>query len=121
MGFSALCRLKELSEGSSRRFEAGGREIALFRCEAGVFAVDDLCTHARARLSEGTLDRARCTVECPLHGAEFDLRSGTALTPPATAAAGTYPVRVREGIVEVDVGETPVGEDPTAGRSNCSS
>ncbi len=70
-----------------------------------------MCTHARALLSDGSFDRVRCTVECPLHGAEFDVRSGAALTLPATEEAATYPVRVREGMVEVDVGGPATGED----------
>jgi nitrite reductase/ring-hydroxylating ferredoxin subunit len=111
LGFSPLCTLEEIPVGSALRFAVGGHEIALFHCETGLIAIDDVCTHARALLSEGSFDHLRCTVECPLHGAEFDLCSGAPLTPPATAPAVSYPVRVREGMVEVDVGEPAAGEE----------
>ena len=55
-----------------------------------VFAVADTCTHSEASLSEGEITGSK--IECWLHGAEFDLRTGEALTPPATAALKTFKV-----------------------------
>lgn len=52
----------------------------------------DVCTHAYALLSDGWLDGYE--IECPLHGARFDVRTGAALTSPAETALATYPVRV---------------------------
>jgi len=65
--------------------------------------VNDVCTHAHALLHEGSVDRVRCTVECPLHSTEFDLRTGEVLTPPATEPVATFPVRVLGEEVQVCV------------------
>ncbi len=67
--------------------------------------MENICTHAHAYLHEGSVDRVRCTVECPLHGAEFDLRSGAALTPPAEQPLRTLLVRVVGGEVQVELPE----------------
>jgi 3-phenylpropionate/trans-cinnamate dioxygenase ferredoxin subunit len=59
-----------------------------------VFAVADICTHSEASLSEGDISNYK--IECWLHGAEFDLRTGEALTPPAVEKLETFEVR-RDG------------------------
>jgi len=98
--FRKIASLAELPLGSTRRIEIEGLVIALVRCEEGVFAVDDLCTHAEASLCDGLLDG--CELECPLHAARFDVRNGKVTAPPAFEDLQTYPVRVREdGAVEI--------------------
>jgi len=72
-------------------------------CNVGgeYFAVADVCTHDRGPLGEG---RLRGTViECPRHGARFDVRDGAVLAPPAVRPLPTYPVLVRDGVVDVEV------------------
>ena len=69
-----------------------GIKIALYRSGAEVFATDDVCTHAYALLSDGFLEDG--CIECPLHQARFDIRTGKALCEPATEDLKTYPVRV---------------------------
>ena len=59
-----------------------------------VFAVADICTHSEASLSEGDISNYK--IECWLHGAEFDLRTGEAITPPAVEKLETFEVR-RDG------------------------
>jgi nitrite reductase/ring-hydroxylating ferredoxin subunit len=90
--WSTACTLAELPTGSVRKFEFDGVEIALANTDEGIFAVDDICTHAEVSLSEGELNG--CILECWMHGATFDVRSGDALTPPATTGLKTYPVEV---------------------------
>jgi nitrite reductase/ring-hydroxylating ferredoxin subunit len=82
-----------------RSFELAGREIVLCRTRAGVFALDNVCTHAYARMSEGYLRGTRLV--CPLHGGSFDVESGCALGSPAMKRLATYPTRVVEGMIEV--------------------
>jgi 3-phenylpropionate/trans-cinnamate dioxygenase ferredoxin subunit len=94
-------RVGEIPDGEGRVFEIAGREVAVFNCRGTYFAVSALCSHADAYLNEGSLDRIRCTVECPLHGAEFDLRSGRVLTPPAEEPLDVFAVRVEAGAIEV--------------------
>ena len=78
-----------------------GEDICLTRVGDQVFAIGDLCTHSDASLSEG--DVTGFKIECWLHGAEFDLRTGEALTLPANIPAKTYPVTVVNDVVEIKV------------------
>jgi len=84
----------DIAKGKTLCVEVNGREILLCHIADGVFAVDNLCTHAAARLCEGKLKGHR--ILCPLHGAAFDVRDGSALTRPASVPLATYPVRVDE-------------------------
>ena len=68
-----------------------GEDICLTRVGDEVFAIGDVCTHSDASLSEGEVSGFK--IECWLHGAEFDLRSGAALTPPATQALQSFKVQ----------------------------
>lgn len=81
-----------------------GAAIAVFHTEAGLFAIDDTCTHQDASLADGWVED--CTVECPLHESCFDLRTGKVSGPPAKVAVRTYPVRVVDG--DVVVGTVPL-------------
>jgi len=82
----------DLTEGEVLGVEVKGRSIALYDSDGGVFATDNICTHAYACLSDGWLDGD--VIECPLHAARFDIRTGKVLDPPATEDLKTYPVRV---------------------------
>jgi nitrite reductase/ring-hydroxylating ferredoxin subunit len=93
----------DVADGEGIAVDAGGLTVGLFRCGDEWFAVDDVCTHAFAYLHEGSVDRVRCTVECPLHASEFDLRTGEVLTPPATEPAPAFPVRVEGPDVLVEL------------------
>ena len=86
--------LSELVQGKPVKVEKDGKTICVARVGDEVFAVDDTCSHSDASLSEG--DVTDFKIECWLHGAEFDLRSGEVLTPPAFEAIETYAV-VRDG------------------------
>jgi nitrite reductase/ring-hydroxylating ferredoxin subunit len=97
--FATGVKLAELPVGSMRSCVVGGRELVICHTREGVFAVDNICTHAHARLCEGRLRATRLV--CPLHGASFDIRDGRVLGPPAEVPLPTYPVRLIEGAVEV--------------------
>lgn len=84
--------------------EVAGRRIALFRVEGEIYAIDDTCPHTGdGQLSLGFLDGA--VVECPLHQACFDVRTGKLLEGPATEDVRSYPVRLEAGAVLVGVGD----------------
>jgi naphthalene 1,2-dioxygenase system ferredoxin subunit len=89
----------DLAEGEVIGVEVGGRSIALYDADGGLFATDNICTHAYACLSDGWLDGE--VIECPLHAARFDVRSGKVLDPPATEDLKTYPVRIVDGEIQV--------------------
>ena len=89
----------ELPPGEVIGVEIVGRSIALYDVDGDVFATDNICTHAYARLSDGWLDGD--LIECPLHAARFDVRSGKVFDPPATEDLKTYPVRLVDDEIEV--------------------
>jgi len=93
-------KLSDLTVGKPVKIEKDGRAICVARVGDEVFAVDDTCSHSDASLSEG--DVTDFKIECWLHGAEFDLRTGEALTPPAVAPLNTYSVSVDGDSVTVD-------------------
>ena len=80
--------LSEMISGKPVKIEKAGESICVTRIGDEVFAVADTCSHADASLSEG--DVTDFKIECWLHGAEFDLRTGEALTPPAVAPLKVY-------------------------------
>jgi nitrite reductase/ring-hydroxylating ferredoxin subunit len=91
-----------LPVGEMRALRAGGREVLLAHLEDGYHAVDDTCTNERCSLGDGWLEDG--IVECPCHGATFDLRTGAALTLPATKPLRVYSVRATpDGALEIDV------------------
>jgi nitrite reductase/ring-hydroxylating ferredoxin subunit len=97
--FEVTLKLADVPLGSMRTCLIGGREILICHTREGVFALDNICTHAHARLCEGRLRATR--VVCPLHGGTFDIRDGRVLGPPAEVPLPTHAVRIVEGTIEV--------------------
>jgi 3-phenylpropionate/trans-cinnamate dioxygenase ferredoxin component len=93
--------LSELQQGKPVKVEKNGKTICVARVGDEVFAVDDTCSHSEASLSEGDITDFK--IECWMHGAEFDLRTGEALTPPAVAPLHTYGVHVDGDSVTVEI------------------
>jgi 3-phenylpropionate/trans-cinnamate dioxygenase ferredoxin subunit len=93
--------LDQLLESSPVKIEKEGKSICLTRIGEEVFAVNDTCSHSDASLSEGEVTDFK--IECWLHGAEFDLRTGAALTLPATQAIQTYAVTIDGNSVRVEI------------------
>ena len=85
---------QDIAKGKTQCIEVNGREILLCHTSDGFFALDNLCTHAAARLCEGKLKGYR--ILCPLHGAAFDVRDGSDVTRSASVALATYPVQSDE-------------------------
>ena len=95
-----VIKSSKLLERIPQKVTVGDINLALFRVEKIVYALDDLCTHAEASLSEGEI--FDCKIECPLHGAEFDLKSGEAVTPPATKDVKTYETVEKDGWIYIN-------------------
>ena len=89
-----------LVSGKPVRIEKDGESICVARIGDEVFAIGDTCSHSDASLSEG--DVTDFKIECWLHGAEFDLRTGDALTPPAVMPVQKYSVRVDGDSVTIE-------------------
>lgn len=86
-------------DGQPQRIEVAGVGVVLYRNQGRVLAVGEYCPHLGAPMNDGWIDRGR--IVCPWHGSRFACESGEVLRGPATAALPTYPVRVRDGLVEV--------------------
>jgi naphthalene 1,2-dioxygenase system ferredoxin subunit len=98
-GWARAASRSELASGEVLGVEVAGRSIALYDVDGNIFATDNICTHAYARLSDGWLDGE--LIECPLHAARFDVRTGKVLDPPATVDLKTYPVRVVDDEIQI--------------------
>ena len=90
-----------LLESKPIKLDLNGTPVCVTRIGDEVFAIADTCSHSEASLSEG--DVTGFKIECWLHGAEFDLRTGEALTPPAVAPVKTYSVTVDGDSVTVEM------------------
>lgn len=92
--FVKLATVADIPPNEVRAYDYAGKRIAIYNCGGTFFATTDICTHEYAELHEGFLDPDDCSIECPLHGARFDLRTGQVLALPAYQPLETYPVQV---------------------------
>ncbi len=91
------------------QIKVGELAIAVYRAEGQFYATQDLCTHERAYLSDGVL--IDCVVECPYHQGRFDVRTGAALGAPVIIPLKTYPVKVADGKIYVNVSKAQAEAD----------
>jgi 3-phenylpropionate/trans-cinnamate dioxygenase ferredoxin subunit len=99
-----VCPLDELAPGSMKLVPAGSITVGVYNCGGELYAIEDRCSHDDGPLCEGDWDRDACTVVCPRHGSHFELASGRPLSLPAYEPVATFPVRLEDGFVKVDVG-----------------
>jgi 3-phenylpropionate/trans-cinnamate dioxygenase ferredoxin component len=95
--------LEELPPGTMKLIAHDPVSIGVYNCEGELLAIEDRCSHDDGPLCLGNWDRETCTIVCPRHGASFDLKTGKALSLPAYLPARTFPVRVEDGIVTVEI------------------
>ena len=98
-----VCPLEELPPGEVRIVHSGQVFACVYNLNGELYALEDRCSHDDGPLCEGDFDSEEGVVVCPRHGANFDIRSGEALTLPAFQPVETFPVRVVDGIVKVDL------------------
>jgi len=84
-----------------RVFDFQGKPVAVFHLEDGYYAIDDVCSHEEASLAEGEIEDGK--VECPLHGAMFDIRTGKNLTLPAVLPVKSYLVKIEDGEIYLKI------------------
>jgi len=96
-----VCNQSELSDGQMMLATIGDNKdrIAIAKCSEGIFAISDHCDHRGGPLSDGAL--VDCTVQCPWHGSQFDVRTGRVVAGPAKHKIPTYDVEIRKGEVYV--------------------
>jgi naphthalene 1,2-dioxygenase system ferredoxin subunit len=93
----------DLPAGGMLAVKFGDYDIALYDVAGEVFATDNLCTHAMACLTDGSLSGD--VVECPLHGGRFEVKTGKGLGPPIPSDLKTYPARVADGEIQLQLPE----------------
>jgi len=102
---AVLCPAADIAEGQIRAGSLpNGAVVALYKVDGEIYATDDVCTHGAASLSEdGTL--LGKIVECGWHFGSFDITTGEACASPCSVALKTYPVKIVDGMVTVELGD----------------
>lgn len=95
------CAAEDVDEEDLIRWDHDGRAYAIYNTAKGFFATDLLCTHEDQSLEEGLV--VDCVIECPLHGGRFDICTGKALSAPVSIDLKTYPVKVENGQVFLQI------------------
>jgi len=93
----------EFPPGSSKIVQQGSLFVGVYNCGGELYAIEDRCSHDDGPLCEGDWDEELCRVICPRHGSAFDLATGQPRSLPATAPVETYPVRIVEGTIRVEL------------------
>ncbi|MEX2645227.1 MAG: non-heme iron oxygenase ferredoxin subunit [Gaiellaceae bacterium] len=98
-----VCPVDELPPGSMKIVPAETTLVGVYNCGGEYFALEDRCSHDDGPLVEGEWEPDTCTVICPRHGSNFDLRTGRPLSLPAYEPVATYGVVAEDGLIFVDV------------------
>lgn len=99
--FLKAAELGELEEGELLPVEVDGELVCLAKVEGTIYAFTDNCTHISGPLNEGELEG--CVLTCPWHAAQFDIRTGKVLRGPARQDVLTYPVKVENGTIYIQL------------------
>jgi 3-phenylpropionate/trans-cinnamate dioxygenase ferredoxin subunit len=99
--YITVAKVSEVAPGSVKVVELQGHRIAVCNAGGQFYAVSDVCTHDFGPLDQGELEEYE--IECPRHGARFDIRTGEVVALPAVLPIDTYPVRVVGEDVQVEV------------------
>jgi len=97
--------VSEVPAGTCQVVDLEGTEIAVCHVAGQFYAVENICTHDGGELTGGRLDG--CQIVCPRHGARFDLRSGAVLSPPAYEPIHAFPLRVVDGVIQLQDDRDP--------------
>jgi 3-phenylpropionate/trans-cinnamate dioxygenase ferredoxin subunit len=100
-GWIEACEADDIEEEDVLRFDHEERTFAIYRIDDGYYATDGLCTHEQVHLADGlVMDNI---IECPKHNGRFDIRTGTAKGAPVCVNLKTYPVKVEDGKVLINI------------------
>ncbi len=101
--FATVVKASELPVGQFKAVVVGGKPLLVCHAEGGYYAIDDTCTHDDGPLGDGWLEGTE--IECPRHGARFDVRTGKVICLPAAVPINSYRVMVEGDEVKVNVNE----------------
>lgn len=102
--FIAVAKSESIPERGFSCHLVGDIAVVICRVKAEYFALENRCSHALSTFDEGRMRGYQ--ILCPMHGAAFDIRDGSAASLPAKTAIRTFPVRVKDGMIEVGMAET---------------
>jgi 3-phenylpropionate/trans-cinnamate dioxygenase ferredoxin subunit len=97
--FETVARADEIAPGTAKQVTVNGEPVAVINVDGEFYAISDLCTHEEYFLSAGTIEGEE--IECFMHAAVFNIKTGDVVSPPAEKPVATYSVRVVDGKVEV--------------------
>jgi 3-phenylpropionate/trans-cinnamate dioxygenase ferredoxin subunit len=93
----------QVPENSVRGFQYNDQRIAVYHVAGQWYATSNVCTHDDAEMSAGWLDTDDITIECPMHGAKFQIETGAVLALPAYQPLPVYPVTIADGQIVVEL------------------
>jgi len=99
---AVVAKTGEIPVGQFKQVIVDGKPLLICHTAEGFFAIDDTCTHDDGPLADGWLDGN--AIECPRHGARFDVKTGQVLCLPAAVPIKSYPVKVEGEAIAVNVG-----------------
>ena len=99
--FIEIAPADQLPNGERLFVEVDGRPIVIFNIAGNLYAIGDVCTHDEGPLGDGEIEG--CDIICPRHGARFDIRTGKTMGLPAVVDIPAYPLRVRDGMIEIGI------------------
>ena len=102
-GFTRVARLDEAPEGEARTFDIGDESIAICNYKGSISAISNTCTHEDGPLGSGKL--LDCEIECPRHGARFNIKTGEATAMPAAVGVDTYETKIVDNEIYVRIDE----------------
>ena len=104
MTWTDVCPAEELPPGAIKLVPNGQfDQVGVYNCDGELRAIEDRCSHDDGPLCEGDWDEDRCCVVCPRHGSQFELSTGRPISLPATEPVETYPVRVVDGTIVLEL------------------
>jgi 3-phenylpropionate/trans-cinnamate dioxygenase ferredoxin component len=92
--FETVAKIDDIPDGTMRQVVVRGDLIGLYRVGSTIYAIDDVCTHEEAYLTEGEFEPEDLEVECPLHGSHFNVETGEVRILPATRPVAVYEVKI---------------------------
>ena len=96
-----VCKVEDIEMEDLIRFDHDDKTFCVYRLEDGFYATDGICTHEAVHLEEGLVMDSE--IECPMHQSIFDIKSGKAVSPPACDDLKTYPVKVENEEVYINI------------------
>ena len=97
------CATGDIDDEDLLRFDYGDRTFCIYNTPKGFFATDGMCTHEAEHLEFGMV--IDTVIECPLHQGRFDIPTGKALSAPVCVDLKTYPVKIEDGNIYIDIGQ----------------